>query len=493
MYYEKKAKLRQELENLYLNFLKKSQESYIGFVCPVYSIINVSTDTLFTRYLSEKNMPSFIFNDTNDANNFIIENSFTAIDLEENLLNIKLLENIKVDSTICVYMKYSKFKENSHLIRGFLKNFAHEIKVLYDNNIRDINQYSIISEKYLNQLKTINVLDLNDIKNTKINSYQALIILMSIFIQINEKTNKIEERSFKQKDQYSSFGVALKSHINYQYKSLIKEIINSGSSVSEAYELIDYQLTDNYESDNLRVVKVYELMKNEFDKKKLDKKVLDKVVKILNFEKKSFYNIQANYKLITKLNELNPQLTELIIENVFLKNCNINDIEGTINKDEAFMFFKNIYNDKNLSNLQETLRNNIKELINDTYIKEEEFFVKKYTLDKHVSLMNAYTNKTLQNHEYLSYLERYLSIILKCNVTIKNTEKITITLEYEKDIYNKEREKLLMSKVLENKGVFISTLENNVDTENKAREYILKETLLNTKTEKMEDKIRRKI
>ena len=178
------------------------------------------------------------------------------------------------------------------------------------------------------------------------------------------------------------------------------------------------------------------------------------------------------------------------MENVFLKNCNINDIEGSLNKDEAFMFFKNIYNDKNLVNLQEILRNYIKELVIESKFKEEEFLVKKYTIDKHISLMNAYTNETLENNEYLNHLKQYLSIILKCNVEIKNSEKIIITLEYEKDIYNKEREQLLINEVLEDKGLFISTLESTVDTENKARAYLLKEVL---KKEQNENKVKRKI
>ncbi len=493
MSYEKKIKLKQDLENFYLNFLKKSKETYIGFICPVYNIDNVSSDILFTKYLSEKNMPSFMFNDIDDINHFVVENSLNAIDLEDNLLNIKLLENIRIDRPVYIYIKYSKFEENSRLIMDFIKNFYNEIKVLYDNKIQDINQYSIISEiseKYLNEFKKSNVLDLNDIKNNKMSSYQALIILMSIFIQINEHTKKIEERSFKQNDQHSSYGFTPKSHMIYQYKSLVQEIKNSGKSVNDAYELIDYQLSNKYESETLKIVKVYELMQNEFDKKKLEKKVLNKVLKILNFEKKTFYNIKTNYKLITNLNKINPELTELIMENVFLKNCNINDIEGSLNKDEAFMFFKNIYNDKNLVNLQEILRNYIKELVIESKFKEEEFLVKKYTIDKHISLMNAYTNETLENNEYLNHLKQYLSIILKCNVEIKNSEKIIITLEYEKDIYNKEREQLLINEVLEDKGLFISTLESTVDTENKARAYLLKEVL---KKEQNENKVKRKI
>ena len=61
---------------------------------------------------------------------------------------------------------------------------------------------------------------------------------------------------------------------------------------------------------------------------------------------------------------------------------------------------------------------------------------------------------------------------------------------YEKDIYNKEREQLLINEVLEDKGLFISTLESTVDTENKARAYLLKEVL---KKEQNENKVKRKI
>jgi len=104
--------------------------------------------------------------------------------------------------------------------------------------------------------------------------------------------------------------------------------------------------------------------------------------------------------------------------------------------------------------------------------------------------MNAYTNETLENNKYLNHLKQYLSIILKCNVEIKNSEKIIITLEYEKDIYNKEREQLLINEVLEDKGLFISTLESTVDTVNKARAYLLKEVL---KKEQNENKVKRKI